>query len=76
MIGTMNGWADVWAGFMWRGLVEGSLLLAIACLVWLPLKRRVPAQVGYCLFLLVLLKVCVPVRVPVPAWLAYVSQRY
>jgi beta-lactamase regulating signal transducer with metallopeptidase domain len=76
MIEAMNGWADVWAGFMWRGLVEGSLLLAIACLVWLPLKRRVPAQVGYCLFLLVMLKVCVPVQVPVPAWLAYVSPRY
>src|SRR5437868_8511841 len=72
----LNGWAVAWSSFMWRGLVEGSLLLALVLVVWLLLRRRMPAQVSYCLFLLVLLKVCVPIQVPVPAWVAYASPRY
>src|SRR5438876_570313 len=76
MNALLNGWAEGWAGFMWRGIVDATLLLAILLAAWLPVRRRVPAQVGYCLFLLVLVKLLAPVQVPVPGWLAYLSPRY
>src|SRR5437773_5414320 len=76
MIQTLNGWSAAWSSFMIRGLIDAALLLAIVAAVWLLLRRRLPAQVGYCLFLLVLLKLPVPLSLPVPSSLAYLSPRY
>ena len=63
---TLNAWASAWADFMWNGLIDATLLLAIVALLWLPLRRRMSAQVGYCLFLLILVKLVVPIHVTAP----------
>lgn len=72
---TFNAWAIPWAEFMWSGLIDATLLLAIVALLWLPLRRRMSAQVGYCLFLLILVKLVVPIHVTAPGWLANLSPR-
>src|SRR5205807_7893952 len=76
MTAILNDWAAAWANFMWRGVVDAALLLVILLALWMPLRRRLPAQVGYCLFLFVLLKLVVPLSFPVPGWLAYLSPHY
>src|SRR5438874_9649071 len=76
MIQTLNGLSAVWSDFMWRACLDATLLLSIVLALWAPLRRRVPAQVGYCLFLLVLGKLLLPLPLPVPAPLAYLSPRY
>jgi Tol biopolymer transport system component/beta-lactamase regulating signal transducer with metallopeptidase domain len=73
---TLNTWAEAWAAFMWGGLIDATVLLALVTLLWLFLRRWLSPQVGYCLFLLILLKLLVPVRVPAPGWLAYFSPRH
>ncbi len=73
IIEMLNAWAVPWAEFMARGLVDATALLAILALVWLPLKRQLSAQLSHGLFLLVLLKLTVPVPISVPRWLAECS---
>ncbi|WP_159452171.1 M56 family metallopeptidase [Singulisphaera sp. GP187] len=51
-------------------LLDSALLLTLIGLVWLVIRTRVAPQVGYALFLLVPLKLLVPVAVTVPAGLA------
>jgi WD40 repeat protein/beta-lactamase regulating signal transducer with metallopeptidase domain len=53
---------------MVRALIDSSVLLVVLLLVWLPLRRRMSAQLAYGLFLLVLLKLAVPVSVAGLAW--------
>ena len=62
-------------GFMARALVDSSVLLAAVVLVWLPLRRRMSAQFAHGLFLLVLLKLAVPVPASWPSWSADASLR-
>ena len=52
----------------WPGPGRLSVLLAVLLLVWLPLRRRMSAQFAYGLFLLVLLKLAVPVSFAGLAW--------
>jgi WD40 repeat protein/beta-lactamase regulating signal transducer with metallopeptidase domain len=61
LVGWLNAWGAAWAAFMVRALVDSSLLLAILLVVWLPLRRAMSAQLAYGLFLLVLLKLAIPV---------------
>ncbi len=65
-----NSAADRWAAWTIATTVGAALLLALAGLLWLAIRRRVAPQVGYCLFLLVPLKLLVPVDVTVPAAIA------
>lgn len=69
----LNSFAESWAHFMLGGLIDGSILFALLCLLWLPLRRRVSAQFGYCLFLLVLLRVVLPLQVTLPHWCEFPS---
>jgi internalin A len=73
---TLDAWSGRWAAFMGSSLVDAAVLLAVATLVWLPLCRRASAQLGYCLFVLVLVKLVVPIPVTVRAPLAWMSPRY
>ena len=75
-IETLNAWSDRWADVMWASLVDTTVIFAMVALLWLALRRWLSAQLVYCLFLLVLLKLVVPVDVTVPAWSAYVSPRH
>lgn len=75
MIATemLNAFAESWAHFMLGGLIDGSVLLVLLCLLWLLLRRRVSAQFGYCLFLLVLLRVVRPLQVTLPHGCEFLS---
>ena len=67
---SLNAWGSGWASFMARALVDSSVLLAVVALVWLPLRRRMSAQFAHGLFLLVLLKLAVPIPASWPSWSA------
>jgi WD40 repeat protein/beta-lactamase regulating signal transducer with metallopeptidase domain len=71
----LNAWGTAWADLMVRALVDASVLLAVVLAVWLPLRRRMSAQLAHGLFCLVLLKLIVPVPVTRPAWLPALSVR-
>lgn len=68
-----NAWAEPWASFMSRSTIDSALVFGLVGLVWLALRKRLSAQVGYLLFLLVLVKLILPGVISLPglihAWL-------
>ncbi len=64
---SINAISEVWAGAMTRSLVEGSILMAVVVLAWLPLRRKISSQLAYGLFFLVLVKSACPFPVELPA---------
>ncbi len=66
-IGYANAAAGRWAAWLVAASLDAAALLAIAGVVWLAIRRRVAPQVGHGLFLLVPLKLLVPVVLTVPA---------
>src|SRR5260370_22013989 len=75
VVEVLNGWGAAWAAFMERNLVDVSVLLAVVLVVWLPLRKRMSAQLAHGLFCLVLLKLIVPAPSAWPAWVPGVSIR-
>jgi beta-lactamase regulating signal transducer with metallopeptidase domain len=65
-----NAVGDGWAVWVMTTLLDSAVLLALTALLWFVIRKRVAPQVGYCLFLLVPLKVLVPVSVTVPSAIA------
>ncbi|HET6883470.1 MAG TPA: M56 family metallopeptidase, partial [Pirellulales bacterium] len=61
-----NSMSGRWAAWMIAASLDSAALLAFASLTWLAVRQRVAPQVGYCLFLLVTLKLLVPVSLPAP----------
>ena len=59
----LNTWGAAWSGFMARAFIDTAALLALIVVVWLPLRRRISAQLAHGVFCLVLLKLIVPVPV-------------
>jgi hypothetical protein len=70
MIAYVNSAAERWVDWIAAASLGAAVLFALACLVWLAIRNRVAPQVGYCLFLLVPLKLLVPVVVTVPTGVA------
>jgi beta-lactamase regulating signal transducer with metallopeptidase domain len=68
MIGieAFNAVAQQWAVLMWSRVVDSTWVLLIVAVIWGLLRHRVSAQFGYCLFLLVLVKLAAPVQTPFP----------
>ncbi len=66
LIDNANVAAEAWAYWTLATLLGSVAMLALAGLLWLAIRRRVAPQVGYCLFLLVPLKLLIPVHVAVP----------
>lgn len=64
---TVNAIAQHWAAFVWSRMLGSTLLMLIVGVLWSLVRRRVSAQFGYCLFLLVLVKLVVPIQTPLPA---------
>ncbi len=64
----LNTWGAAWFGLMTRTLIEASALLVLVLVVWLPLRRRMSAQLAHGLFCLVLLKVVIPVPLTGSGW--------
>ncbi len=74
-VDLLNAWGASWFGFMSRALIDASLLLAVILVVWLPMRRRVSAQLAHGLFCLVLLKLIVPVPVEWSWWQSLTRSR-
>ena len=66
-IEAVNRLASAWSAVVWRGLIESTALLLAVGLVWLVFRRKMPSQLAYGLFLLVLIKLAVPIPLTVPA---------
>ena len=62
----LNAWAEPWASFMSRSTIDSALVFCLVGLVWLALRKRLSAQVGYLLFLLVLVKLILPGVISLP----------
>ena len=45
-VDLLNGWGASWWGFMARALVDSTVLMALVLLVWMPLRRKMSAQLG------------------------------
>ena len=61
---------DQWAAWVVGNSLETAVLLVLISLLWRAIRRRVAPQVGYCLFLLIPIKLLVPIVVTVPSSLA------
>lgn len=59
-----NGFIDFFSQFIYSRSIDIALALAIVAMVWKTVRAKVPAQFGYYLFLLVLLKPLIPVQYP------------
>lgn len=66
LVETLNSVSVHWLIWCASGLIDSCLLLGIVGLIWLGIRKRVSPQVGYCLFLLVLLKPIASLNVSVP----------
>ena len=67
LIDFTNSAADRWAAWVVATSLDAALLLGMIGLIWGAIRNRVAPQVGYLLFLLVPLKLLVPVVVTLPA---------
>src|SRR5262249_34482802 len=74
-VDLLNAWGASWLGFRTRALIDASVLLAMILVVWLPIRRRVSAQLAHGLFCLVLLKLIVPVPIGWSWWPSLTSAR-
>src|SRR5690348_4724883 len=67
MISHANSAGARWAAWIVAGAVDTAVLLALIGVTWRVIRNRVAPQVGYCLFLLVPLKLIAPASITLPA---------
>ncbi len=70
-----NGWGTSWLTWFFSSLLDASLVLVVAAAIWLAVRRFSAAALGCLLFLLVLVKLVVPLEIPVPDAVANWSPR-
>jgi beta-lactamase regulating signal transducer with metallopeptidase domain/Tol biopolymer transport system component len=68
IIEIINRAAEAWSNYMLDQLFDVSWVLVVALIFWMLVRKRAPAQFGYILFLLVLLKLFISFEIPVPKW--------
>ena len=73
IVEVLNSWGVAWSGFMIRAFIDTAALLALIVVVWLPVRRRLSAQLAHGVFCLVLLKLVVPVPVGWSWWQPWAS---
>ncbi len=56
----LNQWGEYWASFMLYQTLDSIVILLFVGMLWVLLRKKMPAQFGYCLFLLVLIKLVIP----------------
>ena len=61
-----NSFAQAWAWWLGVSILDAAIVLAVVSLLWLAVRRTASPQLGYLLFLLVPLKLFVPLHVSVP----------
>jgi WD40 repeat protein/beta-lactamase regulating signal transducer with metallopeptidase domain len=74
-VDLLNAWGTAWSSLMIRALVDTAALLAVIVAVWLPIRRRISAQLAHGVFCLVLLRLVVPISVPWDWWQPWLSAR-
>ena len=67
LISHANSAGARWAAWVVAGSVDAAVLLALIGVTWRVIRSRVAPQVGYCLFLLVPLKLIAPSSITLPA---------
>ena len=70
-IETLKHWGTNFAGFAWPMIWQSSMLIAVLLAVDLALRRKVRASARYALWLVVLVKLCLPPTLALPtspAW--------
>jgi len=75
-VSTLNVWAESWTRLLVNSLIDATVILLAVSILWLLIHRKASAQLGYSLFLLVLVKLLIPIEITVPAWLAEFSPAY
>ncbi len=65
MIDQINGWGEWWVSFMGYQVLDSTMILLVMMGLWYLLRNRMQAQFGYCLFLLVLIKLLIPGHISV-----------
>ncbi len=70
IIETLNSRGDAWAFWFGTSILDAAIVLALAAALWTVVRKRASVQLGYCLFLLVLVKLFVPLEVAVPPQIA------
>ena len=70
---AFEGLSGSWANWMLVSLVESLVLLGLVGLTWIVIRKRVAPQVGMWLFLLVPIKLMMPISIPVPQQVANLS---
>ena len=73
---ALNDFSSTWAITMLGSIIDTAVLLIVVGALWLCLRKRVSAQVGYCLFMIVIVKAMIPFEVTGPRWLASLSPRH
>jgi len=63
----LNPMAQGWARWAVVSTVDATVVLAAVTVLWLACRRRLSAQFGYLLFLLVFVKLLVPVEIALPS---------
>ncbi|MFH1923706.1 MAG: carboxypeptidase regulatory-like domain-containing protein [Planctomycetota bacterium] len=71
-----NPMAQGWARWVVISTVDATVVLAAVTAVWLLCRRKLSAQFGYLLFLLVFLKLLLPLEIAVPRHWAVCSPGY
>ena len=56
----MNQLAEAWASVMWIRVLDSACVFLLIGTLWLIVRKWAPAQFGYYLFLLVLVKLVFP----------------
>lgn len=68
----MNQLGESWASFMWIQTVDSTLVLLALGGLWFLLRKHSSAQLGYCLFILVLIKLMIPGQINLLGTLDYI----
>lgn len=70
---AFEGLSGSWANWMLISLVESLVLLGLVGLIWIVIRKRVAPQIGMWLFLLVPIKLMMPISIPVSQQVANLS---
>lgn len=65
-IDRLNTISESWATWMGSALIETAVVAAVIGLIWLALRKRTSPQLGYLLFLLIPLRLLIPLEIHVP----------
>jgi beta-lactamase regulating signal transducer with metallopeptidase domain/protocatechuate 3,4-dioxygenase beta subunit len=70
MVDVINSAGTRWGVWMVAACLDSFVLLSVVGLIWFGIRKRAVPQIGYCLFLLVPLKLLVPLVVTAPSSVA------